>query len=785
MKKIVIIASLVLILISLTAKEVYFRFEISSKAQINELSQLISISKIDGNTVYAYANDLEFEKFTSKNMMHEVLPNPTLPNAKMTSSINELREWDSYPTYQAYVDFMYQFAADYPEICVVENFGSSVEGRELLIVRISDNVNTEEDEPEFLYTAQMHGNELVGYMMMLHLIDYLLENYNSDTQIANLINNTEIWINPLANPDGTYAGGNNSVSEATRSNANGVDLNRNFKDPFVGDHPDGNPWQIETLAFMQLAEDNNFVLSSNIHNGIEVLNYPWDGIETRHADDDWWQDICHTYADEAQANSPAGYMEAFDDGITNGYDWYTTSGSRQDYMNYFHGCREMTLELSDVQMIPASELDDHWNYNRDAFLLYMEECLYGVRGIVTDSSGNPIEAILHIEDHDMYNTEVFTDSQVGDYHRMIYPGTYDFRFSSFGYETVTFTDVTANHHDITFLDVTMLSLPTVTISGLISDGDTGLPISDAELVFPNTEYEPVVTNANGEFSMENIYVGDYQVRIMAEDYASLVQDISVTESSVYFEFELLISTAESFETGEFNELWTTSGDGDWFIDDSQAYDGIYSARSGDIGSNDETTLTLSLNVTEASYITFYKKVSCEEDPDDNWDYLSFVIDGEEEARWDGLSDWSEEVFSVSPGNHTFQWIYSKDQNVDEGEDCAWIDFVTFPILNDAAEEITNIMLPKLIGNFPNPFNPSTTLSFSLSPEDAKNATLEIYNLKGQKVRTFNIDNYPEIAAGNVVWNGEDYLGNAVSTGVYFYKLEAGSYSQTKKMIMIK
>jgi hypothetical protein len=868
MKKIFFVSAVICLIVSLSAKESYFRFEVSSKEQLSSLTKIISISKIDGNTVYAYANDAEFTRFQSKHFVYEILPNPTIENPHMTSDITELREWDTYPSYETYVDFMYQFAADYPDICIVENFGTSVNGRELLIAKISNNVNTEEDEPEFLYTAQMHGNEIVGFMMMLHLIDYMLENYDSDAQITNLINNAEIWINPLANPDGTYAGGNNTVSEATRSNANGVDLNRNFKDPFVGDHPDGYAWQEETLAFMQLAEDNNFVLASNIHSGIEVLNYPWDGIQTRHADDEWWQDVCHTYADAAQANSPNGYMEAFDDGITNGYDWYTTSGSRQDYMNYFHGCREMTLELSDAQMLPASELDNHWDYNLESFLLYMEECLYGVRGIVTDSSGEPIDAILHIEDHDMYNTEVFTDSAIGDYHRMIYPGTYDFTFSAFGYETITFTDVTANHHDITTLHVTMTSIPSVTISGLISDGNTGLPISGAELVFPNSEYEPVVTNANGEFSMENIFVGDYQIRITvegynifdqnisvsesnnyfefeidsipiitisglisdgdtglsingaelvllntdyepvntnasgqfimenvysgdyqiritAEDYISVIQDISVSESSDYFEFELYVGTFESFETGEFDVLWTSNGNEDWFIDDSDSYDGIYSARSGNISSNETTTLSLSLDVTEESHITFYKKVSCEEDSNDNWDYMFFAIDNEEQARWDGFSDWSEETFVVSSGLHTFKWTYSKDGNVSEGEDCAWIDFVTFPVFTDASDDVTNIVLPTLIGNFPNPFNPSTTISFSLSQEDAKNTKLEIFNLKGQKVKTFDTKNYPKLAEGNVVWNGKDKSGNTVSSGVYFYKLQTGNYSQTKKMILIK
>ncbi len=186
----------------------------------------------------------------------------------------------------------------------------------------------------------MHGDETTGYILLLRLIDHLLSNYGADTELTSLINNTEIWINPLANPDGTYASGNHTVFGATRGNANLVNLNRNYPDPEDGQHPDGNTWQVETLAFMDLAEEQNFALAANTHGGAEVVNYPWDTWSRLAADDDWWQMVAHEYADTAQYYSPSGYFNGFNDGITNGYAWYSISGGRQDYMNYFHHCRE-------------------------------------------------------------------------------------------------------------------------------------------------------------------------------------------------------------------------------------------------------------------------------------------------------------------------------------------------------------------------------------------------------------------------------------------------------------
>ena len=94
--------------------------------------------------------------------------------------------------------------------------------------------------------------------------------------LKNILDNCEIWINPLANPDGTYRSGNSTVNGAVRYNANFVDINRNFPDPADGPHPDGEVWQPETMIMMNVASANCFSASANFHGGEEVANYPWD-----------------------------------------------------------------------------------------------------------------------------------------------------------------------------------------------------------------------------------------------------------------------------------------------------------------------------------------------------------------------------------------------------------------------------------------------------------------------------------------------------------------------------
>jgi hypothetical protein len=92
------------------------------------------------------------------------------------------------------------------------------------------------------------------------------------------------------------------------------------------------------------------------------------------------------------------------------------------------------------------------------------------------------------------------------------------------------------------------------------------------------------------------------------------------------------------------------------------------------------------------------------------------------------------------------------------------------------------LVTQLKGNYPNPFNPETTIRFSL--KEAAPVNIGIYNVKGQLVRTLV---NAEKTSGNhsVVWNGRDDNGSSVSSGVYFYKMNAGKYSSTRKMILMK
>ncbi|MBP9084154.1 MAG: carboxypeptidase regulatory-like domain-containing protein [Bacteroidia bacterium] len=442
--------------------EVYFKFTITDRTELNTLTRIISIDNLEGNVVYAYANETEFREFEKLNYTYTVLTHPgKLIQPEMSSDVKGITAWDVYPTYDAYIAMMYQFQSTYPNLCRIVDGGNSIQGRKILFAIISDNVTQHEAEPQFMYTSSIHGDEITGYVLMLRLIDSLLTTYGTNSRLTQLVNNAEIWINPLANPDGTYRSGNSTVYGATRGNYNNYDLNRNFPDPIYGVYPDQ---QIETGRFRAIAEANNFALVANFHGGTEVVNYAWDTWTNEypdykhHPDEAWYQYISHLYADTCQANAPSNYMTGYDDGITNGGAWYIINGGRQDYTNYYRWGREVTIEISDTKLIPAAQLPAHWNYNRKSFIKYMEAVLKGVNGVVTDTLGNPVKAKITVLNHDVDNSEVYSDS-TGFYLRMLAPGTYSLKFEAPDYYTQTINNVVVgSYNSITVLNVELVSI---------------------------------------------------------------------------------------------------------------------------------------------------------------------------------------------------------------------------------------------------------------------------------------------------------------------------------------
>ncbi len=417
--------------------EYYFTLSVDDPAKIQAISEICSIDGTDGRTVVAYANQKEYEKLLQAGYQPNLQTPPSLrEEAKMWQGGDRATyEWDSYLSYGDYVTMMEGFPSSVTNgaNCTLLDLGTLTTSNHRRILGVRLNNGQPDGKPKFLYTSTMHGDEVTGMILMLRLINEFCT--STDSRIQNILNNVDLFIFPNTNPDGTYKGGNNTVTGAQRYNGNNIDLNRHFPDWDDGMHPDGeSSYQNEAQWMMDLAQQYLFTMGANYHGGAEVVNYPWDTYQPTHPDDAWWKLVSTEYVTNARAVSSSYMTDTYSSGITNGYAWYTITGSRQDYMNYYGQCRELTLECSSTKTPSASQLPNFWNYNHTAMLAYIEQCLNGVHGFVYDAvTGQPIEGVtVTVENHDALGSSVSSHT-IGDFHRPIKGGTYTFTFSMPGY----------------------------------------------------------------------------------------------------------------------------------------------------------------------------------------------------------------------------------------------------------------------------------------------------------------------------------------------------------------
>ena len=242
---------------------------------------------------------------------------------------------------------------------------------------------------------------------------------------------------------------------------------------------------------------------------------------------------------------------------------------------------------------------------------------------------------------------------------------------------------------------------------------------------------------------------------------------------------------EDWESNSFDSYaWQNSSSVPWTIVSTGAYEGQYCARSGNIGNNATSDLTITLDVLNADNVEFYKKVSCENQPwystSSFYDYLAFYIDGNKKGQWAGTSDnWSLQTYPVSAGSHTLKWSYVKDQSETGGSDCAWIDDIKLPAHANSTVSIhTDIEVSEnSMDIYPNPANDNAYINLNLT--DNSEVSINIYNAIGQLVKTIDRLN---------LQSGENYISLETSSfaeGMYIVRVNIGGETITKNMSIVR
>ncbi|MFI7425076.1 M14 family zinc carboxypeptidase [Nonomuraea sp. NPDC049684] len=214
------------------------QYRVSGPADARQRSAVAAtgaaIEDVQADSVLVTATEAEIAAIRRLGYRVAAAPRPAPPDAVGTF---DFPPSDSgYHNYAEMTAEINTLVAAHPGIMSQSTFGTSYEGRAMRLVKISDNVGTDEAEPEVLFTAHQHAREHLTVEMALYIMHLLADNYGTDARITNLVNTREIWIMPDLNPDGgeydiasgTYRSWRKNRQPNSGSSAVGTDLNRNW-----------------------------------------------------------------------------------------------------------------------------------------------------------------------------------------------------------------------------------------------------------------------------------------------------------------------------------------------------------------------------------------------------------------------------------------------------------------------------------------------------------------------------------------------------------------------------
>ncbi|HPR56828.1 MAG TPA: M14 family zinc carboxypeptidase [Bacteroidales bacterium] len=357
----------------------------------------------------------------------------------LIENLNEYYEnfWETkeaYHTYAEIIELSDSLVTHFPDICTKIIYGTSLGGRQLAALKISNNATVNEIEPQLIFDGGIHGDEIGCSENVIRFARDLCLNYNVDPYITELINTREIWLYLMVNPDGRV--------NMTRYNNNGVDLNRDWGYMWDGEGSSPGAFsQVESKALRTCVLENHFTIHTSYHSGTEFISCPWSYRSSTPPD------MSHILQLAGQYSNVSGYSNI---PYGQGYSgMYPINGSTKDSNYGLVGSVSWSLEISNNKQPPASQIMMYYNYNRPAMLNLIEFAGYGLSGVITDATtGEPVIASVFVNNY----LPCYNDPENGDYHKYVLPGTYDITVKANGYATTTINDVVVTANSATVTD---------------------------------------------------------------------------------------------------------------------------------------------------------------------------------------------------------------------------------------------------------------------------------------------------------------------------------------------
>jgi len=299
----------------LVAFQLLFSMELYKEIRIekNELENLAFLQLIGIDVDHIYQNEYYFQFVINQNDIKKLILNnvdfeiihqdiQSFYESRLIQNYEsrdfEFGSMGGYYTFSEIEDNLDDLTNLYPEIISSKiSIGQTLEGRDIWLIKVSDNPNADENEPEALYTGLHHAREPMSYMNLFYFMHWLGENYENDPLASHLVNNRELWFIPAVNPDGLVynqsiapnGGGmqRKNARETCSGSPDGVDLNRNYSymwgydnqgssndgcdETYRGNGPFSEP---ETQVIRDFVEQHNFPIAFNYHSYSNLLIYP-------------------------------------------------------------------------------------------------------------------------------------------------------------------------------------------------------------------------------------------------------------------------------------------------------------------------------------------------------------------------------------------------------------------------------------------------------------------------------------------------------------------------------
>ena len=752
-----------------------------------------SIPDKDGGTVF-FVDEDDFQKIANSDLRHEILiddwktyyaSQPTLTetekefiriesNQSFGVSGFDFGSMGGYYTFDEIAADLDEMVQNYPNLITQKfSIGTSIEGRTIWAVKISDNPNVNENEPAVGFDALVHAREPQSMATLMYFMWYLLENYGSDPEVTYLVNNREIYCVPCFNPDGyeynrqTDPGGGGMWRKNRRNNGTcyGIDLNRNFGYMWgydnIGSSPDPCDQtyrgtaafsEPEAQAVRDMAILKNYGTHFNMHSYGNYFLYPFG------------------YIDQETPDSLI-YREFADDMASlNGYNYgtgpqllgYPSNGSIRDWMYGEQTVKNKTFSYT-IEIGP-----DFWPLQNQIFPIAQQN----VKSNMYQSfvAGEYVELV-----NENFNKEYFLPADVIE----LMPELRNKGLSTARNLTFELTSpsqyITINNGSASLDSIEALSSETIS-----------QPLSfEISIAAPLEEEIPLVftTRINGD--------------LFARDTVRIVIGFPL------FIFEDLSNDPDAYWT--ITRTPTSSPQWD------STYKSFYSppnsytdSKNGNYINNATVTMTLtnSINLTGLNNPKFRFRTKFE--IENNNDYGQVKVSSNNGASWvalqgrytdpgvspqpagqpvyDGvLINWGKEEISLanylSP-QVKLQFVLDTDNELTrDGWYLDDIGVFIYTIPTETPSEIKPVYEFSLEQNYPNPFNPTTSIQYAIGSRQF--VTLKVYDVLGNTVATLVNEEKP---AGTYEVK---FDASNLSSGIYFYKLQAGSFIKTKKMILLR